>query len=796
MIEHNLTLAWRQLVKYRLQSLVSIVSLAIGFACFALASMWIKYETTYDGFHRDADRMYCLIRERDAEATDWQMEGAFCDSVIKYCHEVEATTPFLNGYEWDLRQKGKFLATIEYTSCDSSFLEMFNIRILAGTDGFLHNDREVAINRLTAEKLWPNQNPLGQEFTLDGGTEGSIVPYTVTAVVDGWDEHSSLHFDLLRNNTSHKNYNPFKDYNIPFSPSFAHILRLSPHADVDDINARLDTLDFFGNRKQFSAKGKFKLLPLDQLRYTIYQGYMNVKLNYIYLFALASSLLILCGLLNYLTMFINRLFIRQREIALRTVFGATGRNLTVQFLTEYGLLLLIAAFIGLIIMKWVSPAFRQLAELPDGWGFFYRETFISMFLVLGVSLLISLPIIGFFRHQALHNSIQSKVGLFSYSNFRKLSVCLQMCISILFIFCTVVFQKQIHALRYNDFGFERNNIGLIQTYDLTEDEIESFASYLRQQPEVVKLIRRKDALFPNSRGEMIAVGGAYGPNRDKILKETVSLQYFIDKEYALPEFYGLKLLKGRFLGEEDDPMAIVVNETTVKKFNWDDPIGQQIEFSSDEILHVVGVVKDFCNMGPLTPPHPTFICKEVSWNQSYNPGTMLIFKYQGEDWKTLKNKYEEYVKRYEGGDFYFEDAEEYFDTFLESELNLQKLLNIITSVCILIALFGVWSMIMLTCEQRRKEIAVRKVFGATTKDILDMFFLEYMSLQAIAAVVAFPIGYACMKPWLEQYVVQTEISWWIYVGIFMAVALLVALCVGWRVWKTATAHPADEICKG
>ena len=173
---------------------------------------------------------------------------------------------------------------------------------------------------------------------------------------------------------------------------------------------------------------------------------------------------------------------------------------------------------------------------------------------------------------------------------------------------------------------------------------------------------------------------------------------------------------------------------------------------------------------------------------------MLIFKYQGEDWKTLKRKYKEYVKRYEGGDFYFEDAEEEFDTYLESELNLQKLLNIITGVCILIALFGVWSMIMLTCEQRRKEIAVRKVFGATVKDILDMFFLEYMALQAIAAVVAFPIGYACMKPWLEQYVVQTEISWWIYVGIFFLVALLVALCVGWRVWKTATARPADEIC--
>ena len=129
-------------------------------------------------------------------------------------------------------------------------------------------------------------------------------------------------------------------------------------------------------------------------------------------------------------------------------------------------------------------------------------------------------------------------------------------------------------------------------------------------------------------------------------------------------------------------------------------------------------------------------------------------------------------------------------------MNLQKLLSVTSIICILIALFGVWSMIMLTCEQRRKEIAIRKVHGATVKDILDMFFLEYMSLQAVAGVVAFPIGYAYMKLWLEQYAVQTEISWWIYVGIFLAVALLVALCVGWRVWRTANARPADEICKG
>lgn len=137
-----------------------------------------------------------------------------------------------------------------------------------------------------------------------------------------------------------------------------------------------------------------------------------------------------------------------------------------------------------------------------------------------------------------------------------------------------------------------------------------------------------------------------------------------------------------------------------------------------------------------------------------------------------------------------------YDKCILTELTLRKLMAAVSGVCILISLFGVWSMIMLNCEQRRKEIAVRKVFGATAGQVLRQFFGEYMLLLAVAAVVAFPIGYICMKPWVEQYVIQMAIPWWLYVGIFLANALLVILCIGWRVWKTVNAHPAEEISKG
>ncbi len=796
MIEHNLTLAWRQLVKYRLQSAVSVVSLAIGFACFALASMWIKYETTYDGFHRDADRMYFLATDH----SQWGSEGdisisinsIFGDTVYKNCPEIVECTLFEHQYFLPKEGKGE-----NYIACDSSFLDFFDINILVGDRGFLRRKDEIAITRQKAEEWWPGEDPLGKELEDKYGKR-----FVVTAIVEGWGAHTNLPFIFLSGETEARKTH--------YSGG-EHVVRLAPQADVKSINERLDTLkiNYYywskdGVRNHMGSDRGYELVPAKELRHRLNYKAMEVQINHIYLFAFAGGLLILCGLLNYLTMFINRLFIRQREIALRTVFGATGRNLTVQFLIEYGMVLLIAVYIGLIFMKWVLPDFRLLAGLPDGWGFFYRETFTSMFFVLAVSLLISLPVIQFFRQQALQNSIQPQVGLFSYSNFRKLSVCLQIGISIFFIFCTVVMMKQIHTLRHTDIGFNRENMGIlgISTGNIMTDSdveelderMEAAYSYLRQQPELTEVIKNRP-IFPLY-GQTATVinkyslltGAAVNPD---MVEDKYSFKLFTDKDGSFSSFYNLRLLEGRFFEESDDNNAIILNESATRQFLWESAVGKQILFSNEPYT-IVGVVKDFHNYGPTTPAKPCFIRKNKDDGTISNS---LIFKYHPGTWETLKEKFAQQFKEMDIK-YTLKNVEAEYENLLRSEKNLQLLLSVTAGTCVLIALFGVWSMIMLTCEQRRKEIAIRKVHGATVKDILDMFFLEYMALQAVAAVVAFPIGYACMKPWLEQYVVQTEISWWIYVSIFLLVALLVALCIGWRVWKTATARPADEICKG
>jgi len=798
MIRHYLSVAWQQLTKYRLQSVVSIVSLAIGFACFALASMWIKYETTYDAFHKDAENLHVLMFGKSTSVPN-KLDTRLLHELpqleqLSIIRSVYADS--INELDWrESRRQGEWCMT------DTNFVSLVGFKLKEGTTSFVHNPNEVAVSSTMATRLWGDESPIGKELvTVNKEYRQTRI---VTAVFDKWGRHSNFNFDFVSRMASDK----------PLSTSSHNMIvmaHISPKADVEELNRRLGEINIY-ETKSFSGDDKLCMKPITQVRHftRMYELYARTKLHHIYLFALASGLLIMCGLLNYLTMFINRLFIRKREMALRTVFGATGRDLTLQFLTEYGLLLAIAMGFGLMTVSLSAEWFLTMTSLPRDMEYIHRESLVYLLLVTIISLLISLPAIWYFRRQSLQSSITGVGALTRYYIFRRFSVALQIAICIFCIFCTTVFMKQLNHMRSNHIGFELENrmIWHYPSWGNWDEAKEGLFHFVKQCPEVDTAFTTGFPLFPVFGRSVSHV--SVENNSDLAELFEVYHEYISDE---LINIYGLQLIEGRWLDEGDPEENILVNESFVHQMGWAQGVEKKIyEVSAYHLsegreipifheLNIVGVIKDMLTDSPTTPALPSMyrVMPTVAYTYNLSEWRFILLKYKPETKETLKIKIQSYYKEH---DLTFDpttwiDFQENYDRNLRSEFNLQKLLNIITGVCILIALFGVWSMIMLTCEQRRKEIAVRKVFGATTKDILDMFIAEYMMLQGVAAAVAFPIGYACMKPWLEQYVVQTSIPWWIYVGIFLLVALLVALCVGWRVWKTATAHPADEICKG
>lgn len=171
----------------------------------------------------------------------------------------------------------------------------------------------------------------------------------------------------------------------------------------------------------------------------------------------------------------------------------------------------------------------------------------------------------------------------------------------------------------------------------------------------------------------------------------------------------------------------------------------------------------------------------------------FLIKFKDGHWDDLQERIRQMAAEQEITDYELKSTEELYADYLKSERLLLRLLGIASVVCVLVVGFGVFSLITLSCEQRRKEMAIRKVNGARVGDILRLFAREYLLLLAVAAVVAFPVGYVLMKRWLESYVEQTTINLWVYLVIFAGMAAVVALCIGWRIWKTANENPADVV---
>ena len=536
MIWHNLTLAWRQLVKYRLQSAVSIVSLAIGFACFALASMWIKYETTYDAFHKDAENLYILMFGKDTSAPS-KLEPRLLHELpqleqLSIIRSVYADS--INGLDWrESRRRGEWCMT------DTNFVSLVGFQLKEGTTSFVHNPDEVAVSNVMAARLWGDESPIGKELvTVDNGYKQTRI---VTAVFDEWGRHSNFNFDFVSRMAPDRSHRT-STHNLI---AMAHI---SPKADVEELNRRLGEIELY--ESGMFHEDKLCMRPITKVRHftRMYEQYARTKLHHIYLFALASGLLILCGLLNYLTMFINRLFIRKREIALRTVFGATGRDLMLQFLTEYGLLLAIAMGFGLMTVSLSAEWFLTMTSLPRNMGYIHRESLLYLLLVTIVSLLISLPAIWYFRRQSLQSSITGVGALTRYYIFRRFSVTLQIAISIFSIFCTVVFMKQLDSMRSNDIGFELEN-RMIWRYPSWnngrnwDEEKEGLFHFVKQCPEVDTVFTTGWPLFPLGGGSYIDVSLENDSESSELLsinKETRSITWTILAS-ALPTVCGIIL---------------------------------------------------------------------------------------------------------------------------------------------------------------------------------------------------------------------------------------------------------------
>ena len=784
MIKHCLKIAIRNLVKYKVQSAISILGLAVGFVCFSLSLYWIHYEMTYDHFRQDADRIY-MVRTND-EYTEGKISTRVPYSLAAYLAQhfpdIAVAAPFHLISE-RISVNDKYQDAV-FSSADSAWMNLMDIRIIKGNRNFMlpKDNAEIAITEEAAKKWLRTEDPIGKEVKMLRRTK------KICAIVQAENRHTNFPFDFIGNPELGKTW---------WYITWSILIKVKPDTDIEELESKINA-NLPAELKQVTLTRKtgierIILTPLSKLHYA--KDFRDDKeagitFQYIIYFSIAGILIITCALINYLTLFINRMRVRQREMTLRMIHGANIRSLVSLLTVEFLLLLACAVTTGFLLIEICFPSFIELTGIDTAKSSLYGEAFLFIGLI---SLIILTAIIGLLYilyHRSLHLSLRYNTGRSTGTQLRRGSIVLQLFVCLSFIGCTVLINQQLDYLRHRDLGLKIKNRG---SFSVMGDM--DYTPLIRKIKELPMITEVMQPDYYPIVSQLTAIGQFDNwEGLDIPIDTPVPVKLFLGKEDFF-RFYDITLLAGEWLDDLSTYEDIIINESLARRMGWSpqEAIGKHI-IQSYITYTIVGVVKD-CHYGaPTLPiPHTGFLVGEQMGLMQRSAG--ILFKYKEGTWnecrKALEHLYQtecspENILR-------LNSEEEVYNNYLRSEEMLTRLLSFASLVCILTAMFGIYSLVTLTCEQRRKEIAIRKVNGATVWSILFLFFREYLIMLCIAALFAFPITYVIIKQWILNYVRQVSISPLPFILILIGLALTVIAGISWRVWKAANENPAEVI---
>lgn len=708
MIKHCLKIAIRNLVKYKVQSAVSILGLAVGFVCFSLSLYWIHYEMTYDHFRQDADRIY-MVRTND-EYTEGKISTRVPYSLAAYLAQhfpdIAVAAPFHLISE-RISVNDKYQDAV-FSSADSAWMNLMDIRIIKGNRNFMlpKDNAEIAITEEAAKKWLRTEDPIGKEVKMLRRTK------KICAIVQAENRHTNFPFDFIGNPELGKTW---------WYITWSILIKVKPDTDIEELESKINA-NLPAELKQVTLTRKtgierIILTPLSKLHYA--KDFRDDKeagitFQYIIYFSIAGILIITCALINYLTLFINRMRVRQREMTLRMIHGANIRSLVSLLTVEFLLLLACAVTTGFLLIEICFPSFIELTGIDTAKSSLYGEAFLFIGLI---SLIILTAIIGLLYilyHRSLHLSLRYNTGRSTGTQLRRGSIVLQLFVCLSFIGCTVLINQQLDYLRHRDLGLKIKNRG---SFSVMGDM--DYTPLIRKIKELPMITEVMQPDYYPIVSQLTAIGQFDNwEGLDIPIDTPVPVKLFLGKEDFF-RFYDITLLAGEWLDDLSTYEDIIINESLARRMGWSpqEAIGKHI-IQSYITYTIVGVVKD-CHYGaPTLPiPHTGFLVGEQMGLMQRSAG--ILFKYKEGTWnecrKALEHLYQtecspENILR-------LNSEEEVYNNYLRSEEMLTRLLSFASLVCILTAMFGIYSLVTLTCEQRRKEIAIRKVNGATVWSI-------------------------------------------------------------------------------
>ncbi len=812
MFKNHLSIAFRNLRKHKVFSLINVAGLAIGISASIVIYLIVNFDFSFDHFEAGKERIYRVVSNFNFSGEIYKNSGVtypMGDAVAKEVNGVGLVVPF---YNWDNETKviipGKdkggtvFKKQGHIVFANDDYFKFLSYTWLAGSPvTALQQSSQVVLTAQNAALYFPGFAPaqvIGKEIIFS-----DTIHTFVSGVVKELDEHTDFNFKTFVSRSTLENTSlkskVAEGWNNTNGASQLFV-RLSPGVSALSVKKQIDGLYQKYRHKEADdhSKTEYLLQPLSDLHfnadYGVYDSHIAHKPTLYGLLAIAAFLLLL-GCINFINLTTAQASQRAKEIGVRKTMGSSKKQLVFQFLSETFLVTFFATILSVLITPLLLKVFRDF--IPEGLHFnLAEEPGVVLFLLLlipAVSLLSgfypALVLSSYNPLLALKNQAYKNTGKTRSALLRKSLTVSQFVIAQVFIIATILVGKQIDFTLSKDMGFKKDAILSLQTnfYDTSKQNKLVLLDKFKTIPAIAGISLSTNTPSSNSTWSSTM----------KFKDGKKEVETDVQQKYADTGFLGLyqiKLLAGTNYPKSDTPTAFVINETYLHILGFQKPedvVGKQLEWSNKK-LTIVGVVADFNQKSLHEPIKPLVL---GSWSGSSRTFNIALYpEKEPGDWKRAIAKMETAWKEvYPDDDFEYSFFDETIAKYYEAEQKISSLLKWATGLAIFISCLGLLGLIIYITNQRTREIGVRKVVGATITQIITMLSKDFLLLVMIAFVIAVPITWWGCSEWLKNFAYKTSLNPWIFLsgGLIMFLLALIILCA--RGFKAATVNPIKSL---
>ena len=780
----------RNFNKQKVVGTLNICSLSLSIMVSIVVGLWAINELTYDNFYPDGDRMYRVVQNFELNgkpiraATSFKPLGEIAEkelpSIEKMCRIVSRTmgVTFHNMVHFGVPS----LVT------DHNFFSFFGFPLKEGDiETAFSGTNNAIITESAARKYFPDEDPIGQRIVSHGYV------FFISGIMYDIPRNSHIQAEVIL-----PMFGSFKSWEWDSGFYYDTYFILSPSADLNLIGERLTQINKAGAGD--FLKNAYNEVGLELVRDIHFSktepGFDNAvkgDKSFLQILVFTALVILIIGCINFTNLFISTAFIRARSIGIKKSQGAGRRTLILEFYKETAVYVFISVVGGLLLAMLTLPVFNNYTGSTTVLDFYNPQLYVFLFCLIIVTILIagSFPAFRMTKFGIIE-TIGGKFRGKKMSAFQKALVIIQFTSSISLLIIVFFFGRQIDTLLSQDLGFDNKNVFYVNGWGAFGADYKSLRNELRKNPAIADVAMKQYDL-PLRMGNGVGVRSLDGDEAILIDLSEVSPNYF--------DFFDMEFLAGEnplWLETAANSRYCVINEAAARALGLEDnpvdasfmyiSIGQKLIENDGKTYTVKGVIRDsYVKSLHETPGAQMYL------NLSRDDHNPIFIRTVGNPQDAIQAMEKMWKEINPNVPFEYHFLDETYDAQYKAEMNARNVLSYALLITFIISAAGLFAIAFYSTQRRIKEIGIRKINGAKVTDLLLLLNKDVVVWVVISFLIACPIAYVFLYNWLDDFVVKTSLSWWVFLIAGVLSALVALITVSYQTWRTATTNPIESL---